>query len=141
MVVGRAQPGQQGLGYPRPAKTGEALLVDLETRLDAVVLRAGFARTIYQAGQAVTHGHVAMDGRKVDRPSYRVRPGDVVEVADRSKALAPFVTAAAGGHAAVVPPYLDVDVAALRARLIRLPAREEIPVICDERMVVEFYAP
>ncbi len=58
-------------------KTGEALLVDLETRLDALALRAGLARTIYQARQAVAHGHVTVDGRRVDRPSFRVRPGDV----------------------------------------------------------------
>jgi len=121
-------------------KTGEALLVDLETRLDALVLRAGFARTIYQARQAVTHGHVTVDGRRVDRPSFRVRPGDVMEVAAGSKTKTPFLIAATGDHAATTPPYLDVDVEALRARLVRLPARDEIPVVCDERLVVEFYS-
>jgi small subunit ribosomal protein S4 len=121
-------------------KTGEALLVDLETRLDALVLRAGFARTIYQARQAVSHGHVTVNGRRVDRPSFRVSPGDVLEVASGSKAKAPFLVAASGQHAATPPPYLDVDVEALRARLVRLPARSEIPVICDERLVVEFYS-
>jgi small subunit ribosomal protein S4 len=123
-----------------PATTGEALLVDLERRLDALVLRAGLARTIYQARQAVTHGHVTVDGIEVDRPSYRVRPGQLIEIAERSRKLVPFVIAATGEHTAVIPPYLDVDTQALRARLTRLPARAEIPVICDERMVVEFYA-
>jgi small subunit ribosomal protein S4 len=92
-----------------PAMTGEALVVELESRLDALVLRAGFARTIYQARQAVSHGHVTVDGRKVDRPSYRVRPGQMIEIAERSRRLAPFVVAATGAHTAVIPSYLDVD--------------------------------
>ena len=121
-------------------KTGEALVVDLETRLDALVLRAGFARTIYQARQAVSHGHVTVDGRRVDRPSYRVRPGEVIAIAAASQAKTPFVVAAAGEHAAAVPPYLDVDISALSARLTRLPERSEVPVLCDERLVVEFYS-
>jgi small subunit ribosomal protein S4 len=121
-------------------KTGEALLIDLETRLDALVLRAGFARTIYQARQAVSHGHVTVNGRRVDRPSFRVSPGDRIEVAAASRSKTPFLIAAAGEYAAATPPYLDVDMEALSARLVRLPERAEIPVICDERLVVEFYS-
>lgn len=120
--------------------SGEALVVDLETRLDALVLRAGFGRSIYQARQAVSHGHITVNGRRVDRPSFQVHPGDVIEVAASSKVKTPFVIAAAGVHAGAVPPYLDVDLDALRARLVRLPARAEIPVICDERLVIEFYS-
>lgn len=133
---------RRALGHAarRPEKTGDALLTELETRLDAVVLRAGFARTIYQARQHVSHGHIRVDGQKVDKPSYRLRPGQVVEAAERSKNLVPFVIAASGASAAIVPPYLDVDTAALRARLKRLPARPEIPVTCDERLVVEYYS-
>ena len=119
---------------------GAALLADLETRLDALVLRAGFARTIYQARQAVSHGHITVNGRRVDRPSYRVRPGDRIEVAAGSKPKTPFLLAATGAHAAATPAYLDVDLEALTARLVRLPSRAEIPVICDERLVVEFYS-
>jgi small subunit ribosomal protein S4 len=120
--------------------SGEALLVELETRLDALVLRAGFARTIYQARQAVSHGHITVNGRRVDRPSFRVGPGDVIDVAAASKTKEPFLVAAAGQHAATVPPYLDVDIEALTARLVRRPLRAEIPVVCDERLVVEFYS-
>jgi small subunit ribosomal protein S4 len=120
--------------------TGEALLVDLETRLDALTLRAGFSRTIYQARQAVTHGHVTVNGRRVDRPSFQVSPGDVIEIAAASKSKAPFAIAATGEYAATVPGYLEVDTEALRARLVRLPERSEIPVVCDERLVVEFYS-
>lgn len=129
-----------GRASRRPEKTGDALLTELETRLDAVVLRAGFARTIYQARQAVSHGHIRVDGKKVDKPSYRLRPGQVVEIADRSKNLLPFTAAASGEYTAIVPAYLAVDTAALRARLERLPARPEIPVSCDERLVVEYYS-
>jgi small subunit ribosomal protein S4 len=121
-------------------KTGESLMAALETRLDALVLRAGFARTIYQARQAVSHGHIQVDGRKVDKPSYRVRPGQVVSVAARSRDKQPFQIAATGEHATVHPPYLDVDQSALTAHLTRPPERDEIPVSCDEQLVVEFYA-
>lgn len=124
----------------KPGKTGENLMIALETRLDALVLRAGFARTIYQARQAVSHGHIEVDGRRVDRPSYRVRPGQVVSVAARSRDKLPFQIAAAGEHAPVHPPYLDVDQSALTARLTRPPERDEIPVTCEEQLVVEFYA-
>ncbi|MFI7024694.1 30S ribosomal protein S4 [Micromonospora sp. NPDC049900] len=125
----------------RPGKTGEELVIDLETRLDALVLRAGLARTIYQARQAVTHGHVNVNGRRVDRPSARLRPGDVIAVREGSRAKTPFVVAAAGAHAPDrTAPYLDVDLAGLTARLIRLPQRAEVPVLCDEQLVVEYYS-
>jgi small subunit ribosomal protein S4 len=124
----------------RPERTGDALLANLETRLDALVLRAGFAVTIWQARQAVSHGHIRVDGAKVDRPSYRVRPGQVIEVAERSRSMLPFQAAAAGEYAQSSPPYLEVDRSGLRAWLVRPPNRPEIPVICDETKVVEFYA-
>ncbi|WP_433533522.1 30S ribosomal protein S4 [Micromonospora sp. CA-263727] len=125
----------------RPGKTGEELLIDLETRLDALVLRAGFARTIYQARQMVTHGHVNINGRRVDRPSAQLRPGDLLAVRDNSRTKTPFVVAAAGAHAPERPAaYLDVDLAGLTARLTRLPQRSEVPVICDVQLVVEYYS-
>ncbi|MDG4825560.1 30S ribosomal protein S4 [Asanoa sp. WMMD1127] len=122
-------------------KTGERLLVTLECRLDALVLRAGFARTIYQARQAVAHGHIAVDGRKVDRPSYRVQPYQTIEVRERSRAKTPFQVAAAGAHVgARTAPYLSTSIEDLRTTLVRLPERTEIPVLCDEQLVVEFYS-
>ncbi|POM27582.1 30S ribosomal protein S4 [Actinomadura rubteroloni] len=121
-------------------KTGEALLVDLERRLDALVLRSGFARTIYQARQFVVHRHVLVNGRRVDRPSFRLAPGDVITIAERSRNMDPFQIAAAGAHADNVPPYLDVRVDALTAHFTRLPERTEIPVVCDEQLVVEHYS-
>ncbi len=127
--------------HAHTGKTGEVLLADLETRLDAMVLRAGLARTIYQARQMVTHQHLEVNGGRVDRPSYRVQPGDVVAVADRSRTKKNFLVAAAGANAAeVIPGYLAVNHGDLRFRLERPPLRTEIPVICDEQLVVEYYS-
>ena len=122
-------------------KTGETMVTLLERRLDATVLRAGLARTIYQARQLVAHGHFTVDGRKVDRPSYRVRPGQVIEVRESSRAREPFRIAAAGAHVdGPTAPYLSTALADLRTTVIREPLRSEVPVICDEQLVVEFYA-
>ncbi|NUT33797.1 MAG: 30S ribosomal protein S4 [Hamadaea sp.] len=129
------------IAHRKTGKTGEVLVALLETRLDALVLRAGFARTIYQARQAVAHGHIAVDGRKVDIPSYRVQEYQTITVREKSKIKTPFQVAAAGAHVgAVTAPYLTVDVANLKATLLRQPVRTEVPVICDEQLVVEFYS-
>ncbi len=120
-------------------KTGEALIQDLESRLDATVLRAGFARTIYQARQFVTHQHVLVNGARVDRPSYRLGPGDVVSVAQKSRTKDPFVVAASGAHASA-PSYLEVRLADLICRVDRVPGRDEVPVVCEEQLVVEYYS-
>jgi small subunit ribosomal protein S4 len=122
-------------------KTGENMVVLLERRLDATVLRAGLARSIYQARQAVAHGHFTVDGKKVDRPSYRLKPGQVVEVRESSRDKTPFQVAAAGAHVdGPTPPYLSTVLEELRTTVIREPLRSEIPVVCDEQLVVEFYA-
>ena len=123
-------------------KTGEALVVELERRLDALVLRSGIARTIYQARQMVVHGHIEVNGAKVDKPSFRVRPDDVVTVRERSRSKTLFEVARAGGFApeGETPRYLQVNRQALAFRLDREPNRKEIPVICDEQLVVEYYA-
>jgi small subunit ribosomal protein S4 len=127
--------------HAHTGKTGEVLIVDLETRLDALVLRSGLARTIYQARQMVTHQHLEVNGSRVDRPSYRVQPGDVVAVANRSRNKKNFQVAAAGANAAeVIPPYLQVNHDDLKFRLERPPVRSEIPIVCDEQLVVEYYS-
>lgn len=125
-----------------PGKAGENLISLLERRLDAVVHRAGLARSIYQARQLVAHGHFAVDGQKVDIPSYRLAPGQLLEVRERSRRKPPFVLAAAGAQApdGPTPAYLQVELPALRARLVDRPARKHVPVRCDEQMVVEFYS-
>jgi small subunit ribosomal protein S4 len=123
--------------------TGENLVEILEMRLDALVLRAGFARTISQARQFVVHRHILVDGKIVDRPSFRVKPGQLIHVKARSEGTEPFQVAAAGGHVDVlpkVPGYLDVEIDKLQARLLRRPKRAEVPVTCEVQLVVEYYA-
>ena len=123
--------------------SGENLVELLEMRLDALVLRAGFARTIAQARQVVVHRHILVDGKLVDRPSFRVKPGQVVQVKPRSQTSPQFMVAAQGQHAMVlpaVPAYLDVQLEKLRFELVRRPKRVEVPVTCDVQMVVEHYS-
>ncbi len=122
---------------------GENLVELLEMRLDALVLRAGFARTTAQARQAVVHRHILVDGQIVDRPSFRVKPGQIVQVKARSQASPQFLMAAEGVHRDVlpkVPEYLDVELEKLKFTLVRRPKRVEVPVTCDVQMVVEHYS-
>ncbi|GIH59451.1 30S ribosomal protein S4 [Microbispora siamensis] len=129
------------LAVRRPGRSGEELLALLETRLASLVLRAGLAPSIYAARQYVNHGHITVDGRKVDIPSYLVKPGQAVAVRDRSVRMQPFVAAAEGTYADErIAPYLDVDHRGLRFTLLRRPEREEIVVPVDEQLVVEHYS-
>lgn len=112
-------------------------------RLDALVLRSGFARTIAQARQAVVHRHVLVDGKIVDRPSFSVKPGQVIQIKPKSQTMVPFQVAAAGVHRDVlpdVPEYLDVNLERLSAKLVARPKRSQIPIICDVQLVVEHYS-
>jgi len=123
--------------------TGENLVELLEMRLDALVLRTGLARTIAQSRQLVVHRHIMVDGQRVDRPSFRVKPGQMIHVHPDSEKTEPFQVAAAGGHADVlpaVPEYVTVDLDKLQATLVRRPKRAEVPITCDVQLVVEYYA-
>lgn len=124
-------------------QTGESLVELLEMRLDALVLRSAFARTMAQARQFVVHRHILVDGKIVDRPSFRVKPGQHIGVKLRSEGTEPFQVAAAGGHADLLPAtpaYLEVQLDRLQATLVRRPKRAEVPVTCDVQLVVEYYA-
>ena len=123
--------------------TGENLVELLEQRLDALVLRAGFARTIQQARQLVVHRHIMVDGKRVDVPSFRVKEGQMIHVHERSEKMVPFQISATGAHQEVlpaVPGYLNVEIEKLQATLTRRPKRAEVPVTCEENLVVEYYA-
>ncbi len=123
--------------------TGENLVELLEMRLDALVLRSAFARTTAQARQMVVHRHILVDGKIVDRPSFRVKPGQLIHVKERSEGTEPFQVAAAGGHVDVLPKtpgYLEVELDKLQARLVRRPKRAEVPVTAEVQLVVEYYA-
>lgn len=117
--------------------TGDNLVQILETRMDVMVLRAGLAPTIYAARQYVTHGHFRLNGKKATIPSQRLKVGDVITVRERSRKSPIFNEFKAGGP---VAPYLSYDEANFSARLDYLPPREEIPVVCAEHLVVEFYS-
>jgi small subunit ribosomal protein S4 len=122
-------------------KTGEVLIGLLERRLDALVHRAGFARTVDHARQIVSHGHITVDGAKVDIASYRVAPGQVISVRESSRTKTLFQIVAGGAYApASTPRYLSVSLTDLRATLIEQPVRREVPIVRDEQLVVEFYS-
>jgi len=117
--------------------TGEVLIQILESRLDAFVLRAGFARTIYAARQFVTHGHFRVDGLPVNLPGYELKPGQVVAVRERSRKMAVFASVADGTR---TPNYIVTEPDALQARFTQYPARGDAPVVCDEQLVIEYYS-
>jgi len=121
--------------------TGENLIGLLERRLDAVVYRAKFVPTIFAARQFVNHGHVKVNGRRVNIPSYRVKEGDVIEVRDRSKQLA-IVLEAIQLPERDVPEYIEVDHSKMTAKFLRTPALSDVPypVVMEPNLVVEFYA-
>ncbi|MBQ5504857.1 MAG: 30S ribosomal protein S4 [Aeriscardovia sp.] len=124
-------------------QTGNTMIVDLETRLDALVLRAGIARTIAQARQFVVHRHIMVDGNIVDRPSFKVKVGQTIQVKPKSQTMVPFQIAAEGTNRDVlpaVPGYLDVDLAQLKATLTRRPEAAEVPIQINIQYVVEYYA-
>ena len=118
-------------------QTHEKLFRSLEQRLDAMVYRAGFAPTIFAAKQYVNHGHILVDGKKVDRASCLVKEGQVITInAEKSPAIAE----AAKKSNRAVPPYMEVDLENLKATLIRVPQIEEIPVDVKIMSVIEYYA-
>jgi small subunit ribosomal protein S4 len=119
-------------------RTGEQLLVALERRLDNVVYRLGLASTRAQARQFVGHGHVFVDGRRVDIPSYSVRAGQRIALREASP-VAPLAREATE-LASVTVPWLEADVDGLAGRVLRLPVRKEIPAPISEQLIVEFYS-
>ncbi len=121
--------------------TGENLIGLLERRLDAVVYRAKFVPTVFAARQFVNHGHVKVNGTRVNIASYRVKEGDVIEVRDKSKQMA-MVLEAAGLAERDVPDYLDVDHSKMAATFVRTPALGDVPypVMMEPNLVVEYYA-
>jgi small subunit ribosomal protein S4 len=125
----------------RRGDTGENLIGLLERRLDAVVYRAKFVPTVFAARQFVNHGHVRVNGKRVNIASYQVKEGDVVEVKDKSKNLA-LVLEAAGSPERDVPDYLEVDQKAMKATFLRTPALADVPypVQMEPNLVIEYYS-
>ncbi|MBQ9029034.1 MAG: 30S ribosomal protein S4 [Lachnospiraceae bacterium] len=120
--------------------TGENLMVMLESRLDNVVFRMGFARTRREARQVVGHKHIFVNGRCVNLPSYRVKAGDVVEVKESSKSIQRFKDIMEVTAGRLTPAWVDVDKEALKGTVSALPHRDEIDVPVDEMLIVELYS-
>ena len=125
----------------RKGNTSEILISLLESRLDALVYRAKFVPTVWAARQFVNHGHVLVNGKRVNIPSYRVKPEDVVEVRERSRNMA-LVLEALQSPERDVPDYIELDAKAMRARLVRLPESAEVPypVKMEPNLVIEYYS-
>jgi small subunit ribosomal protein S4 len=124
----------------RPGKTGDNLLQLLECRLDNVVYRAGFAQSRDHARQAVRHGHVLVNGKKVDIPSYRVSPSDIVEIRPKSRELTPYVIARETAGDRPSPAWMEVLSSQMRVLIHNLPARQVIDTPVQEQLIVELYS-
>ena len=123
-----------------PGMTGPNLMIMLETRLDNVIFRLGFARTRKEARQIVDHKHVLVNGKQVNIPSYLVSAGDVIEIKENKKGSERYkgILEVTGGR--LVPEWLDVDQEALRGTVKELPSREAIDVPVNEMLIVELYS-
>ena len=136
---------KQFRGYFKKAKampgvTGDNLMRILESRLDNVVFRLGFAKTRKQSRQVVTHGHIKVNGRRVDIPSYRVKAGDVIEVMPKSKDLLMIKSALISNEHMEVPGWLEVDIEKLTGSVLSLPTRDQIDLDIREQLIVELYS-
>lgn len=117
--------------------TADLFIQLLESRLDALVMRSGLASTIYAARQYVSHGHIFVNGKKIDIPSYQVKVNDVISVKEKSQKLDCFQEAIRNANS---PEYIQVSKADFSAKYAYIPSREDIPVQCETQLVVEFYS-
>ena len=136
---------KQFRGYFKRAKsmqgqTGENLMTILETRLDNVVFRLGFARTRKEARQMVSHGHICVNGRRVDIPSFRVRPGELVAVAPKARDMLVIKSALISNERVQVPAWLEIDIEKLQGSVLSLPTRDQIDLDINEQLIVELYS-
>jgi small subunit ribosomal protein S4 len=120
--------------------TGERLLQMLELRLDNVVYRLGFAASRAQARQLVSHGHISVNDRKIDIPSYQVTKGQVIQVREKSRKIPSVEGLLAAGRSAIVPKWLELDAQNFRGTVLTLPVREDIGFPIQEQLIVELYS-
>lgn len=120
--------------------TGEELLSILETRLDNVVFRLGLANTRREARQIVNHGHILVNGKKVDIPSYIVKVGDTIALREKSKASQRMKDIAEANASRAVPKWLDMDKNTSQGKVIAYPARDDIDYEVEEHLIVELYS-
>ena len=120
--------------------TGENLLKILESRLDNVVYRLGFAKSRAEARQQVRHGHIKVNGRRVDIPSFRVRPGDLVAIAEKAQDMLVIKSSLISNERTSVPAWLEVDIEKLQGSVLALPQRDQIDLDIREQLIVELYS-
>ena len=120
--------------------TGENLMVMLESRLDSVIFRMGFARTRREARQIVGHKHVLVNGKRVNIPSYLIKAGDVIEIREQSKSLQRYKDILEVTAGRLTPEWMDVDVENFKGTIKALPTREQIDVPVNEMLIVELYS-
>ena len=123
-----------------PGKTGENLLSLVERRLDNVVYRLGFAPSRPMARQLVNHGHIRVDGQKVDIASYLVKPGQTITVRERSRDMANFKDLREQGASKPIPKWLELDSENLTGKIAQMPQRDDIDLTVEENLIVEFYS-
>ena len=121
-------------------RPGENLLILVERRLDNVVYRLGFAKSRAEARQQVRHGHITVNGRRVDIPSFRVKAGDLVAVAPKAKDLLVIKSALISNERVQVPAWLEVDIEKLQGNVLALPQRDQIDLDIREQLIVELYS-
>ena len=121
-------------------KAGENLLILLETRLDNVVYRLGFAKTRREARQLTSHGHFTVNGQKVDIASYRVKPGDVIAVREKSRSSAKFKALVEELGATATPKWLEKEKDSFEGKVIAMPQRDDIDDEVAEHLIVELYS-
>ena len=124
----------------KKGKTGEILLQILESRLDNVVYRAGYAKSRDMARQLVKHGHFTVNGKKADIPSYRIKEHDIIEVRPKSKEMTPFIVAEAEAGAKTVPAWLEAIPSQMKILIHSVPARQVIDTQVQEQLIVELYS-
>ena len=124
----------------RPGQTGENLLAILESRLDNVVFRLGFAMTRPEARQLVSHGHVTVNGRKVNIPSFLVKPGMVISLKDSSKSLDKIKANVENTSFRATPKWIEYDASNMTAKIVAVPTREDIDLPVEEHLIVELYS-
>ncbi len=128
------------MALKRQGKTGENLLSILETRLDNTVYRLGFAMSRAEARQLVRHGHFTVNGKKVNIPSFLVKPGMVISLKEGSRSLDKFKAVIEANSFRQPPKWLEYDANAFAAKVVALPAREDIDLPIEEQLIVELYS-
>ena len=123
-----------------PGKAGDNLLIQLERRLDNVVFRLGYAATRREARQLVNHGHFTVNGKKVNIPSYQVKPGMIIALKESSRSIERFKNNLEDNAYHVIPRWLEFDAANMVGKVVALPTREDIDLPVEEHLIVELYS-